>query len=58
MEIYKSEKWLEQQYKEICHAHVVGRFCGVSGDTIEYWRNKLDIPKNSGRLKHARRYKI
>ena len=37
---------LEQQFKEIGNNVQIGQLCGVSGDTIEYWRKKFNIPKS------------
>lgn len=46
MKLYKSKEWLEQQFKEIGNNVQIGQLCGVSGDTIEYWRKKFNIPKS------------
>lgn len=43
--IYKNKEWLEKQFKELKYAQTIGKSIGVSGDTIEYWRKKLNIPK-------------
>ena len=58
MKLYQNKEWLEKQYKEIKHADLIGKTVGVSGDTIEYWRNKFDIPKHPDRFKHSRKNKL
>ena len=44
MEEYKNKEWLEEKLKEIGNKEKIGKLCGVTGDTIEYWRKKLNIP--------------
>ena len=55
---YQNKEWLEKQYKEVRHADLIGKIAGVTGDTIEYWRKKFDIPKHPDRFKHNRRNKL
>ena len=58
MKLYQNKEWLENQYKEIKHADIIGKIVGVTGDTIEYWRKKFNIPKHPDRFKHNRKNKL
>lgn len=53
MQLYKDKKWLETKLKEIGNKEQIGKLCGVSGDTIERWRKKLDIQQYP--YKHPRK---
>ena len=46
MKLYKNKEWLENKINEIGNLTEIGKICGVSGDTIEYWRRKHDISKH------------
>lgn len=54
MKKYKNKEWLKKAYEEKVYANVIGRECGVTRDTIEYWRKKFNIPKNENRLQSSR----
>lgn len=47
MKLYKNKEWLQQKFKDLKYAQTIGKEIGVSGDTIEYWRKKFDIPKQN-----------
>ena len=40
---YQDKEWLEKKIKTIGNLHRIGELCGVSGDTVEYWRKKFSI---------------
>lgn len=44
--LYKNKEWLEDKIKTIGNLTTIGDMCGVSNDTIEYWRRKLGIEKH------------
>lgn len=52
--LYQNKEWLEEQFKTVKYAQVIGRSVGVTGDTIEYWRKKFGIPKHPDRMNHRR----
>lgn len=43
---YRNKEWLQEQFKKVGYKQTIGKMCGVTGDTIEYWRKKfnIDIP--------------
>lgn len=43
--LYQDKEWLEHEFQTTKYAQTIGKKVGVSGDTIEYWRKKLGIPK-------------
>ena len=47
MKLYKNKEWLQEKFKELKYAQTIGKEIGVSGDTIEYWRKKFNIPKQN-----------
>lgn len=47
MKLYKNKQWLQDKFNELKYAQTIGKEIGVSGDTIEYWRKKFDIPKQN-----------
>lgn len=44
MKLYQDKEWLQKQVTEIRNKELIGRMCGCSGDTINYWMQKLGIP--------------
>lgn len=46
MKLYKNKEWLENKINEVGNLTEIGKICGVSGDTIEYWRRKHNISKH------------
>jgi hypothetical protein len=42
--LYQNKEWLEEQFKTVKYAQVIGRSVGVTGDTIES-RNQANNPK-------------
>lgn len=43
---YQDKNWLEQKINDLGNKEKIGRMCGVTGDTIEYWRRKFNIKNN------------
>lgn len=58
MENYKNKEWLEKAFKENGIKEQIGRMCNVSGDTIEYWRKKFNIPKSENGKQVNRKLKL
>jgi len=56
--LYQNKEWLEEQFRTVKYAQVIGKSVGVTGDTIEYWRKKFDIPKHPERKYHRRRKNV
>lgn len=56
--LYQQKEWLEEKFKTIKYAQRIGKECGVTGDTIEYWRKKFNIPKYEFNKCSARKYQI
>jgi len=58
MENYKNKEWLEKAFKENGIKEQIAKMCNVSGDTIEYWRKKFDIPKSENGKQVNRKLKL
>lgn len=58
MDNYKDRKWLTEAFSLYGNKQQIGRICGVSGDTIEYWRKKFNIPKSNKGKQAARKHII
>lgn len=58
MEKYKNKEWLEKAFKENGIKEQIAKMCNVSGDTIEYWRKKFDIPKSENGKQIKRKNKL
>lgn len=55
MKLYQNKEWLENKFRELKYAQTIGKEIAVSGDVIEYWRKKFNIPKlndNQGHRKY------
>ena len=56
--LYKDKEWLEQKYIiERLNIYKIGKLCNVCGDTINRWRVRLNIPKESFKGKYNHSYK-
>lgn len=44
MKLYQDREWLQKQIQEVKNKELIGRMCGCSGDTINYWMKKFGIP--------------
>lgn len=44
MKLYQDKEWLQKQIQEVKNKELIGRMCGCSGDTINYWMKKFGIP--------------
>ena len=58
MENYKNKEWLKKAFEENGIKEQIARMCNVSGDTIEYWRKKFDIPKSENGKQVNRKLKL
>lgn len=58
MDNYKNKEWLTEAFILYGNKQAIGRICGVSGDTIEYWRKKFNIPKSNKGEQAARKYTV
>ena len=58
MSNYKNKEWLEKAFKENGVKEQIARMCNVSGDTIEYWRKKFNIPKSENGKQVNRKLKL
>lgn len=58
MNNYKNKEWLEKAFKENGVKEQIARMCNVSGDTIEYWRKKFNIPNSEKGKQVNRRLKL
>ena len=56
--MYKNKEWLQQQLLEIGNLKQIGDICNVSGDTINYWRKKFNLPKPNKGIQVNRRFTI
>ena len=58
MDNYKNKEWLTEAFEIYGNKQAIGRLCGVSGDTIEYWRKKFNISKSIKGKQAARKHII
>ena len=58
MDNYKNKEWLKKAFEIYGNKQAIGRICGVSGDTIEYWRKKFNISKSTKGKQAARKHTI
>lgn len=57
-QLYKDKEWLKNKLESIGNLKQIGDLCGVSGDTIEYWRKKHNLPKAQKGLQVNRKQTI